>query len=98
MAMVEYKMVDGNRVKMTAADIAERKTLDDFWDADAPNRQARKDRRTGLENEPDVQALVDRLANATSQQLDTWFAANVTTPAQAITVLKTVVKVLALKL
>ena len=98
MAMVEYKIVDGNRVKMTAADIVERKALDDIWDADAPSRQAKKDRRTELENEPNVQALIDRLANATSQQLDAWFAANVTTPAQAITVLKTVVKVLALKL
>lgn len=95
---MDHKIVDGVKYPLSDAEIAAKKAHEAEWEAEAPARQAKKDRVTGLQGEPAVQQLAHRIANDTSQQIDDYFASNVTTPAQAIDVLKTVVKVLALKL
>src|SRR5262245_59752399 len=52
-------------------------------------------RRSGFQACAQVSSMLPLLASATSSQIDTWFTNNVTTQAQAVAVLKAVVKLIA---
>jgi len=97
MSMHTHKMVNGARIALTAQEIAEFDARDAAFAAEEPVRQAKKARVAGLLTDQGVLDLDARLQAATAAQIDQWFAANVTTPAQAITVLKTVCKILAVR-
>jgi hypothetical protein len=55
-------------------------------------------RKQDMETDATVAQWLDRLVSASNAQIDSWFTANVTTQAQAVVVLKTLVKVLAFRL
>lgn len=55
-------------------------------------------REDGFRADAQVQDLFNRLKNADQGQIDQWFANNITTAQQAIPLLKSIVKVLAIKL
>jgi|KBSMisStandDraft_5_1062788.scaffolds.fasta_scaffold119656_3 hypothetical protein len=93
-----HKMVNGARIALTAQEIAELDARDAAFAAvELPARQAKAARTEGLRTDQGVRDLDDRLRASTAAQIDQWFAANVTTPAQAIAVLKTVCKILAVR-
>jgi hypothetical protein len=89
--------VNGTRIALTAEEIAEAQARDAAWYAAEPTRQAVKVRAEGLRSDQAVRDLDERLRAATAAQIDQWFAANVTTSAQAIAVLKTICKILAVR-
>ena len=62
------------------------------------NEAAENTRLAALAEDAQTLALIDRLANSTDAQINSYFANNVTTAPQAIAVLKALVKVVALKL
>ena len=66
------------------------------FDPDAPT--AEEARLAALQGDAQVVDWIAKLSSSDNAQIDTFFANNVTTAAQAINVLKAVVKVLAYKL
>ena len=89
------KMVDGVEVALTLAEAADLDARDAAWTAGASARQAGVTRKSGLAADVTVIDWTDRIGHATAAQVDTYFANNVTNAAQAIGVLKAVVKYLA---
>ena len=79
---------------MTAEEIAEAQAKDAALRRE-PARQAAKARLDGLRAA--TQGLEERLRAQTSGQLDAYFTANVSSTAQAIDILKTVCKILAVR-
>jgi hypothetical protein len=75
------KMVDGNSVPLSAKEVAELEQRDSEWAAGAAVREAEAARLAELSADAAVVDLAKRLANATSAQIDTWFANNVTNAA-----------------
>jgi hypothetical protein len=90
-----HKTVNGARIALTADEIAEMQAKDAAWYAEEPARQAAKARIDGLRAA--TQGLEERLRTQTSGQLDAYFTANVSSTAQAIDILKTVCKILAVR-
>lgn len=98
MSTYRYRMVNGKRLALTAAEIAELEARDAAWAAGESARTAKVQRTQGLKADAAVIDLATRLASSTSAQIDTYFANNVTNAAGAIQVLKAVVKLLAWRL
>lgn len=59
---------------------------------------ALKTRKTAIEADADFIALLDKAKNASNAQINSWLTSNVTTLAQARTVLGALIKIVALKL
>jgi hypothetical protein len=85
---VELTQAELDKQVLDAQKAAARKAIKDAEEA-----------RVGtLSGDAQVQAWITRLAGSSNEQIDTFFANNVTNAAQAIGVLKAVVKILAYKL
>ena len=67
-----HKMVDGVEVPLTPEEIAECEAREAAWNADAPKRAAREQRNQEINNDTDRRDLLDKLQNATNQQVSQW--------------------------
>jgi hypothetical protein len=85
-------------VELTQADLDQRAADNAVSQQRRAAEQAEETRLGTLSADDDVRAMAVRLATSTNAQIDTYFANNVTNAAQAIGVLKLVVKIIAFML
>lgn len=93
-----HKIVDGVEVALTPEEIANLEARDAAWTASEPDRQAERDRYHSLMTDDQALQMADRLADMTAQQIDQYFANNVTNLAQLGGVVRSIAKILAVKL
>ena len=90
--MPRTKMVNGVPTPMTAQEEAARDAEEAAWLAGEPARVAERTRLESLDTAIGNDGVIQTLKSMTAAQFDTWWDANVTNAAQAIGVLKRLVK------
>jgi hypothetical protein len=85
-------------VELTQAELDQRAADNAVVQQRRAEKQAEETRLGTLSADSDVKAMALRLATSSNAQIDTYFANNVTNAAQAIGVLKLVVKIIAFML
>lgn len=92
------KLVNGIVVTMTAEEEAARDAEEEAWAAGQPTRDAIAARIQSLDSAIRGDNIIQTLKTMTAAQFDAWWDANVTTAAQAIAVLKRLVKLIIFRL
>lgn len=87
------KILNGQLVDMTAADAAELQAAWDAWAAGKPARDADAARVAAVDDAIGADATVTALKGMTNAEFSAWFAANVTTLAQARNVLERLARI-----
>ena len=96
--MPRTKMVNGVPTPMTAQEEAERDIEEAAWAASEPARTAARTRLESLDTAISNDTVINTLKSMTAAQFDTWWDNNVTNAAQAIGVLKRLVKLIIFRL
>lgn len=95
---MRMKLVDGVQVPMTPEEEAVRDAEEIAWAAGQASRDALAARVQSLESAIVGDGVIQTLRTMTAAQFDQWWDANVTNAAQAIGVLKRLVKLIIFKL
>lgn len=96
--MARFKMVNGVPVQMTAQEETARDAEEAAWAAGTAARQAEATRISSLSTAIGGDSVIQSLRSMTAAQFDAWWDANVTNAAQAIGVLKRLVKIIIFRL
>jgi hypothetical protein len=92
------KSVNGINVEMTAEEIAARAADEALLAAIAEDRSVGRARKLALAEDPETVDILARLRSASPAQIDAWLTNNVTSLAQARTVLGMILKFLGSRL
>lgn len=95
---MRMKLVDGIQVPMTVEEEAARNAEETAWLAGQASRDALAARTQSLESAIGGDSVIQTLRTMTAAQFDAWWDANVTNAAQAIGVLKRLIKLIIFKL